>query len=94
MRFNDKSFCEYAPNIIQNYATYSNMILNLSFMRTHISTTDMTLRETQYPHLGKPVIDCSAVTSYIKVKENIVNKDFRHIKRQIFKGVIIANLRG
>ena len=27
-------------------------------------------------------------------KENIVNKDFRHIKRQIFKGVIIANLRG
>ena len=63
MRFNDKSFCEYAPNIIQNLWTCSNMILNLSFMHTHISTTDMTLRETQYPHLGTPVIDCSAVTS-------------------------------
>ena len=87
-------FVNMPPISYKIYATYSNMILNLSFMRTHISTTDMTLRETQYPHLGKPVIDCSAVTSYIKGKENIINKDFRHIPRQIFKGVIIANLRG
>ena len=87
-------FVNMPPISYKIYATYSNMILNLSFMRTHISTTDMTLRETQYPHLGTPVIDCSAVTSYIKGKENIINKDFRHIPRQIFKGVIIANLRG
>ena len=60
------------------------MILNLSFMRTHVFTTDMTLRETQYPHLGKPVIDCSAVTSYILGKENITNKDLRHIPRNDF----------
>ena len=57
------------------------MILNLSFMCTHVSTTDMTLRETQYPHLGTPVIDCSAVTSYISGKENIINKDLGHIPR-------------
>ena len=63
MRFNDKSFCEYVPNIIQIMQHMITMILNLSFMCTHVSTTDMTLRETQYPQSGKPVIDCSAVTS-------------------------------
>ena len=63
MRFNDKSFCEYVPNIIQIMQHMITMILNLSFMCTHFSATDMALRETQYPLLGTPVIDYSAVTS-------------------------------